>query len=423
MPRTSAASRPLLAAARTSSLRPPIRAAAEAAPGRSERLLGRKLAATAQQRAADAAEIGRLAATVDFDALTTTLARARLLPVLGTRLVATAPAAVPDSFRESLEAALAHARRRSALVEQVTLLLATSLAGDGIRSIALKGPHLAERLYGDAGMRSSNDIDLLVGPDDFHRAIAVLERDGYRSEDKAPWNDGLPLFEASLRADDAWRPPVDLHWRLHWYEDGFARDFVRHSRPGRHGMLEPQPLDELAALLLYWCRDGLIGLRHAADVAAWWDRHELDAPATGLEPIMSAYAPLRPALTAAALHAERVAGIPANRLLPGTRPAGTRRLRLAGRCAERADPWSKPRTEAETILVDALLTPRGGRSDFVKRHFVLARCGHRRHLRPAQTAGLRRALRRVYYAARVGGGLLHGTAQIVMRGARARVTR
>ena len=33
-------------------------------------------------------------------------------------------------------------------------------------------------------------------------------------------------------------------------------------------MRSPRPLDELAALLLFWSRDGLGGLRHGADVGA-----------------------------------------------------------------------------------------------------------------------------------------------------------
>ncbi len=415
MPPTSDASKHLLAAACTPSLRAPVRAATDAdvAPRQAERLLGLKLAATARQRAADAAEIGRLAASVDFDALTTTLARARLLPVLGTRLVATAPAVVPDSFRESLEAALAHARRRSALVEQVTLRLATSLADEGIRSIALKGPHLAERLYGDAGMRSSNDIDLLVGPDDFHRAVAVLERDGYRSEDKAPWNHGLPLFEASLRADDAWRPPVDLHWRLHWYEERFSRDFVGRSRPGRDDALpEPQPMDELVALLLYWCRDGLVGLRHSADIGAWWDRYGHDAPPHALEETLAAYPPLRRAITVAALHAEQVVGVPAHRLLSAGR-TGERRRRFAARCTEGADPMFKPSADHQSVLVDALLTPRGGAPAFVRRHLVLPKAVITEIYDLPPTARLRRRLRRIYYAVRVSGALVRATIAIV----------
>ncbi len=53
------------------------------------------------------------------------------------------------------------------------------LAADGIQVAALKGPILAERLYGAPEHRHSSDLDLLVRPRDIDRAVTALARVGY----------------------------------------------------------------------------------------------------------------------------------------------------------------------------------------------------------------------------------------------------
>ena len=387
------------------------------ASGEAERRLALLLAGTAQRRAERAFEIHRLAAVADFTWLGQALDNARLLPVLGSRLVDTVPQAVPDTFRDALEASLVRARRRAALVEQLALWLLRRLEEDGVGVVALKGPHLAERLHGDPGMRASNDIDLLVQPEDFHKAVESLERMGYHSENKAPWIDGLPLFEASLRADDAWRPPIDLHWRLHWYEETFSRRFIRRCEPDDRGFRTPRPLDELAALLIFWSRDGLVGLRHAADVAAWWDRHGAGLPAGALDEITAAHPPLRPMLAAAALHADHTVGVPAHHLLSNP-DRSRRRTRLAVRCAALAPPSTPLEAEANVVLMDALLTPHRGAAALVGRHLALPEDVVAGVYDLPPQARMRRRLARLYYAVRVGTRLAHGSGAILRRALR-----
>lgn len=383
-----------------------------------ERRLAIKLAGTAERRAHETFEIQRLAAVADYDWLAGALARARLLALLGSRLVAAAPRAVPGEFRAAVDVAAEHARRRAALVEQVALRLARGLEDERIPVVALKGPHMAERLHGDAGLRASNDIDLLVQPEDFHRAVEVLERTGYRSEDKAPWIDGLPLFEASLHPGDTFRPPIDLHWRLHWYEESFSRRFIGRSAFDERGVRAPGPVDELAALLLFWSRDGLAGLRHAADVGAWWDRYGDELGEGILDDLAAAHPPLRRAFAAAALHAEEAVGVPAARLLTDVGEID-RRARLAIRFANLAHPNSPAQSEASIMLADGLLTPRGGAVAFVKRHFALPADVIDEIYELPPGARMRRAVRRAYYAGRVGARLGGGTVQILRRGLKA----
>jgi hypothetical protein len=49
----------------------------------------------------------------------------------------------------------------------------------GIEVLSLKGPVMAEALYGKLGLRPSDDLDLLVQPQDFARAQAVLTDLGF----------------------------------------------------------------------------------------------------------------------------------------------------------------------------------------------------------------------------------------------------
>lgn len=377
---------------------------------RAERLLAIKLAATQRRRREHAAEIELLARTIDYDWFAQFLRVERLLPLLGGRLTEAAPSAVPPMFLELLEQHVVHARRKAALVEQVALRLVREIEGEGIPVVPLKGPHLAERVHGDAGLRLSNDIDLIVLPEDFHETVHVLGRFGYTSRNHAAWIDGLPLFEATLLAADDWHPPIDLHWRLHWYEEAFSRAFIRRAEPGAHGVRAPEPVDELAALLLFWARDGLWGLRHAADIAAWWDRHGAELEPCALDLIVETHPPLRRALSATALFAEQTIGVPADRLLSEL-GRDSRRTRAALRLGNLVHGASNRRREASSVLLDALVTPRGGAAAFVGRHLVLPpEVIAEVYGLPPEARG-RRLLRRAYYAGAVGLELARGMAE------------
>lgn len=94
--------------------------------------------------------------------------------------------------------------------------LAEALAGRSIRSLFLKGPVLAQELYGDLSLRTSRDLDFLVPMEDLEQAEALLVELGYVKEED---------FESVL-GDWKWRQhhntyqhPVtrvtaEIHWRL-----------------------------------------------------------------------------------------------------------------------------------------------------------------------------------------------------------------
>lgn len=79
--------------------------------------------------------------------------------------------------REQNRYAAGNMRRLQALAE-----VNAAFAREGIRMLSMKGPLLSMELYGDPGMRTSKDLDLMVSPEDLSRAGEVLEGLGYELE-------------------------------------------------------------------------------------------------------------------------------------------------------------------------------------------------------------------------------------------------
>ena len=102
-----------------------------------------------------------------------------------------------------------------------SMLLAGVLKGfnhAGIPAMTMKGPILSLELYGDVGLRQSQDLDLMVKPEDLARAQACLESMGWRQD--AAW---FPL--SPRQWDNFLRHEYDLHLvhphggcllELHW---------------------------------------------------------------------------------------------------------------------------------------------------------------------------------------------------------------
>jgi hypothetical protein len=210
-------------------------------------------------------------------------------------------------------------------------------------------------------MRASNDIDVLVAPEDLERAVEVAHALGYARPDDRVDAAGRPLLHFTLRgsADE-----LELHWRVHWYEERFAARALARSRPSRVEGRRFAPADELAMLLLFYARDAFAGLRLAADVAAWWDRYGEDVEPEALRALVAEEPALAPALATASAAASRLTGVP-------DLVAPSRANRLALRLANWTRRGSNDQLSAETALVDLLLSPPSGRRAFVRRQVLV----------------------------------------------------
>jgi hypothetical protein len=354
------------------------------------------LAGSGRRRSKAHARITRLLDAADLGLLADELSARRLLPLIGSRAGQVAGGAKTDGFMQRVEAAVDAARALAAGAEALSVHVIQALEAAGIRALPLKGPFLARRAHGDPGMRIAGDIDLLVAADNLERAETLLRREGYKSSSAT----GTRLPELHQALEHRSLPAVDLHWRVHWYEDSFSGDMLARSTAGADGVLAATPSDELAALLLYFARDGFYGLRLAADIAAWCDRHLGDSPTQPLDQVTVNYPRLRPALETASLMVERYTGVPRSTLLSEPQP-----LRRRAAAAARLSNWSqlgeRDQLMANISLVDGLLAPRGGASAFLRRQVFppASEVAALRALPPTATARL--AASRVTHAAKM----------------------
>jgi hypothetical protein len=337
-----------------------------------ERQLVLLSAGTAERRRAMRERAGRLAAEVDWPRLGETLRLRKLLPTLGPRIVELAGVRARDDFTAEVEQAIASGRRQGAFLQLISQRLMAALADAGICSAPLKGPLLGEAIYGDPGRRLSGDIDLLVSPEQLNAAVEVVRGFGYGAPREHVDGRGLPLLHFALAHERGELPPVELHWRVHWYERRFAHERLLAPDESRSGGWRPAPADELAALLLFYARDGFVELRIAADLGAWWDAFGGELAPGALDELLELYPELGRVIPVALTAAEMVVGLPAEQIIARMPKLGLRQ-RVAVRLANPNPNGSSSQLYAEIGLIDGLLMPRGGLREFVRRQLLLPR--------------------------------------------------
>jgi hypothetical protein len=345
-------------------------------------------AGTAARRRAMHDRALHLLKEVDWTGLAEALHRRRLLTVLGPRILDLVDGNGDDDFAAAVEQAIDAGRRHSAFLQLVSLRISAMLAEAGIRSTALKGPLFGEAIYGDPGRRLSSDIDLLVSPEQLQTAVEVVRGLGYAAPTDHVEPSGLPQLHFVLAHERGELPPVELHWRVHWYERSFARERLLPAAVDEPGDWRPAPPDELAALLLFYARDGFVGLRLAVDLSAWWDVYGADLPAGALDRLLRTYPALARVIPVAAEVAERTVGLPSAQILGETGTLGLRE-RMAVRLANPNPHSSRSQIYADIGLIDGLLMPKGGFNAFVRRNVLpppevldqQARHGERRRAR------------------------------------------
>lgn|GEM_PF-3948046 len=84
------------------------------------------------------------------------------------------------AFRDSLNKLHLHDVTQALHQFTLTKAVLTAMQEAGILAIPIKGTILSVHLYGNIGARNSNDIDVLVDPDDFERACHLMVELGYQ---------------------------------------------------------------------------------------------------------------------------------------------------------------------------------------------------------------------------------------------------
>jgi Uncharacterised nucleotidyltransferase len=146
-------------------------------------------------------------------------AREHFITPLVCRSLTTCSEAVPPEILQRLDRDLsAHTRRNLFLTRELLKLLSLMQEND-IRAVAYKGPVLAASAYGNVGLRSFIDLDILVHERDILRAKELLISRGFQTLNQLT----KAQEEAHLRSRDEKdivlvRPDlpvsVELHWRI-----------------------------------------------------------------------------------------------------------------------------------------------------------------------------------------------------------------
>jgi putative nucleotidyltransferase-like protein len=330
---------------------------------------------TAERRKALEPRAVQLIQQVDFERLEAILKQQSLMPLVGTRLAALAPGVLPTAFWDRIQKSVKMVSHLATLHAGVALRAVSALDSVGIPAVPLKGALLADDIFDHAGLRHTSDIDLLVDRHDLGRALDELARQGWGLASPG-LSDGLPVLHHVLEQRTPGIPRLELHWRIHWYETGFASGLLTRSRPCPRRGRQPTLADELVALLLFLCRDGFVGLRYPADIAAWWDRHGSELEPHALDHLILAHPELADAVQTSLRVAEKLVGLPRSRLtsLP---PPGTIRSNLAERLVDWTIRDSIDQVTANVTLVDWLLTPPGGHGAFLRRTLFPSRASVR----------------------------------------------
>jgi hypothetical protein len=112
--------------------------------------------------------------------------------------------AVPDEIRATLRNDSRHFTMRGLLLTSELVRLTQHLSEAGIKVIAYKGPALAKVLYGGAGKRHFNDLDLLIDEPGLPRVRETLLSQGYRSRLELEWEHSFARDDTGIH--------VDVHW-------------------------------------------------------------------------------------------------------------------------------------------------------------------------------------------------------------------
>jgi len=139
-----------------------------------------------------------------------------LLPVIHSlkkHLCESVPRAEVDKINTTLARAVARGLRMLSQINDLLRLFHV----ENIPAIPFKGPVFAGAFYGNVGLRESEDIDLLVCPQDAQKASRLLMAVGYKPQ--FPLNDlqeqALIRFRhAHMFSNERKKTFVDLHWGL-----------------------------------------------------------------------------------------------------------------------------------------------------------------------------------------------------------------
>ncbi len=222
---------------------------------------------------------------INWDYLLETAQEHGVMPFLFWNLNAICPEAVPKATIDQLRSRFRNNAQRNVFMAGELLRLLNLFETQEISAVPLKGPSLAESIYGNLALRrQSVDLDVLVREQDVLRAKDLLLHQGYRPEHEWALQETLRLqasHEYPFVHHDR-RIKVELHWKITPEYFSFSPDLellwkrLRPSFLAGHEVMTPSPEDLLLILCVHGTKHLWQGLGLVCDVAELVHNKKLD---------------------------------------------------------------------------------------------------------------------------------------------------
>ncbi len=121
---------------------------------------------------------------------------------------------IPRELLDSLRRAYLLTLRRNIRVYHELGGVLSALGCRGIRAVVLKGAHLAELVYGNPGLRTLGDIDLLVRPEDLDPTQQTLVALGYGPRPRPSVRVQCAYHKSLIPFEKPGAANVDVHWAI-----------------------------------------------------------------------------------------------------------------------------------------------------------------------------------------------------------------
>ncbi len=178
--------------------------------------------------------------------------KARLVPLLGSRLSAGEIAVKREEFGRRLIAAHRFFVAQMEVFRKVATEVVSELAASSIPVLAIKGFALAHGVYRRDGERVMGDLDILVPRNAKNQAQKTIERMmGAKLKATAD-------FQVGIRTRHG--VPIDLHWELasrHRFKTDID-GLIDRARPGPCNLLYPDPNDQMVVLAIHFARSRMV---------------------------------------------------------------------------------------------------------------------------------------------------------------------
>lgn len=159
-----------------------------------------------------------LSKDLDWKYIILVSSRNGVFPLLISNLLNFFSESIPSQVKDQISQIFQTHVNKNFLLTRKLIEIIKVLKKENIDVLPFKGPTLAIRAYNDISLRYYCDLDILVKPKDFDRAIRILTKNGYNPVSETSWLKRKTLFfthkkDVVLIGDNG-RVQIELHWKL-----------------------------------------------------------------------------------------------------------------------------------------------------------------------------------------------------------------